>query len=204
MKMLSFVFMASVLAIGFAQEPSLVRADEVGQWSAGFRVNASIPKDDDTDEAPGYMGYVDYQAAEYVRAELEAGWIEWDQGILGDLHMFPVLGNLQFTYPIELDSDENTSITPYLTTGLGVLFLNFEESQTLKDAGASLDVDPSFAVKLGGGLDYRFSESWALNIDGGYILSEGDAALKQGSTTLAADNVEYDYWFIGAGLKYYW
>jgi len=198
MKRLStLLFLISIMWTAL-QCPTFVYAqDEVGQWSVRGSVDAIIPKDDDTDTTVGFAGGIAYQVTPYLRGEIESGWFQADEDILGDLNIWPLFANAQLTMPLD------GPLTPYVLGGLGVLFTDFDESQTVKDAGASIKADNVFAIKVGAGMDYKFSEAVALNLEGSYIFGEGDAEFKQGSTTISANDIEYDHWRLGGGIRIY-
>jgi len=199
MKIRLVAFTIALLISTWTLHPMVAQAEvETGEWSAGFRVNGVLPDDKDTDNTVGFMGSLTYQATPYLRGEIESGWAQIDEDILGDLNIWPLFGNVHITWPTE------NAFTPYVLGGVGVLFTDFDESQLVKDVGASLDTDTVLAFKVGGGLDYRFNESVALNLEASFIIGEGEADLKQGSTTLATDDLEYDSWMVGGGLRVYW
>ncbi|MCK4518865.1 MAG: hypothetical protein KAU12_01980 [Candidatus Omnitrophica bacterium] len=71
---------------------------------------------------------------------------------------------------------------------------------TVVPYGISVDMDSEFAVKLGAGLDYYFTENVALNLEGSYMWSDTTGRVDAFGTHAQVD-LDGDMWMLGGGLK---
>ncbi len=195
--MFVWVWVVAVSAVLTTPAFAKMSDSRVGETSVGIRGGILIPEEDDTDNSFELMGDVSYQFTEYLRGQIEFGWAPVDEDILGTAHIFPILFNGQVTIPT------GTDFTPYLTGGVGVLFVAFDESDLLESSAAEIETDPAFAVKLGGGFDYRFNPNVSFSVDGGFVFSESEAELKLNGATIAADDVSLDHWLVNGGFRVY-
>ena len=78
---------------------------------------------------------------------------------------------------------------PYGVVGVGVLHASSEVSNFDSD-------DTSFAMKLGGGLDWFLNRNWIINFEAAYIATGGDLPASNGVTE------DLDHWRVGGGLKF--
>ena len=115
----------------------------------------------------------------------------------GDVSVVPLLATLIVKNPIELDE---CAVVPYGILGLGVCFWDYDESSALTNAGISVDMDSEFALKLGAGLDYYFTENVALNLEGSFMWSDTTGHVDAFGTHAQVD-LDGDMWMLGGGLK---
>jgi len=140
-----------------------------------------------------------YDLNRYVGVEVESGWMVYerlqDSGFeTGNLHVFPLLGNLVLRYPMG-------RLVPYAAGGLGVYFFSLDKD--IKGTTATLDIDSAaFGGKVAAGMDYYLTDRLALNFETGvHFIKDPDATLSQGGLNLTTPS-ELDNWYIGGGVKF--
>lgn len=171
-------------------------ADGTGKFSVGLKAGAGIPTESGEDTGFGLIGDVYYGINKYIDLGIESGWQRLDWGSIGDVDIFPLLFNVK----LKASDWINDKFTPYLVTGLGVGFFNVNES-----SGYTINIDPGFAMKLGGGVEYLITNNLAIDVEASwvYIASDYDADYQDSTTTAHISGSGHeDYVFIGAGLRY--
>lgn len=201
MKKLSVVLFLA-LAVGcFAG--SVLAEDLAGRFSVGVVGGGVFPKDSEIDSTFYVGGNLAYGVNEYIALGGEVGYSSWDVeevGVdYGEIRAVPLLADLYLRYPVEMGENK---LVPYVVGGLGVVFYDYKESSFLKQYGVTVDVDPSFALKLGGGLEYFFTKNIALGVEGSYGWSEADVSVS-GAGAVASTSMDTNSWMVTGGIKYY-
>lgn len=190
-----FVFCAVLCAPVYAQPVDISQ-----RWGIGVDVGGVFPSDDEMDNALYVGGNIAYGFNNYIALGAEAGWYNSDYedaGVeQGDMTVIPIMGDIIARYPIEI-TEWGGTFAPYAIVGLGVNIPSFDEGSAL--AGVTVDMDPEFVAKLGGGFDYFFNENVALNLEGNYQWCEYDAEISTGTT----EEIDGDVWMVKGGLKYF-
>jgi outer membrane protein W len=188
----------SVTALAYAAP------DRVGIWDAGVNVSGFIPGDNDTDNGVYVGGTFAYGVHQWIAIGVEAGWLETDieedtqlgLGDLGELHGNPLMADIIIRVP-----NPDQSFIPYGIVGIGVVFWDFDEGDTLESLGVDVDIDTAFAVKIGGGIDWWLNANWILNFEASYVFNDADVSVTVGGAP-TTDDADLDYFQIGGGLKY--
>lgn len=199
-KWMLIVLGAFVLNVGVILESSareiLATEFELSAFGAGV-----FPADEDEDATVYAGGRLLYNLNEIVGVGVESGWMNFEQtegGLdYGDARGIPLLAEVVFRMPVHFMEDD---LIPYLLAGAGVTFWDFDESSVLTGNGISVDDDTAFTAKAAIGADYFFTENIAVFIEGGYMWSDWDGAIRGGG--LVADaTVDTDMAFVGGGIK---
>lgn len=195
-----------VLALLLAPLAVYAAPDRTGKWDVGVNVSGLLPDESDADNTVFVGGSLAYGLTEWLAVGAEIGWAETEieerlsTGVIvnyGDLSTIPVLADLILRVPLK-----DSSFVPYGKVGLGAAFYDFDESALLTTNGISVDVDTSFAAKLGIGLDWFLNDDWVLNLEASHTFADADATYRTTSGVSATGEVDTDYWLIGGGLKY--
>jgi len=119
--------------------------------------------------AEGFNLIFGRRAFEYVGLELQFEFSDGFQfndedGKRFDLKVYSTTFNIK-TYPLYslLKSVNEGRIQPHLISGAGIMVTR----------DLDIDTGASAAVRVGGGLDYYFSERWAINLQSTYMLPFG-------------------------------
>ncbi|MBN3038997.1 MAG: outer membrane beta-barrel protein [Candidatus Omnitrophica bacterium] len=184
-----------------------------GMTAQGFRDISIIGKD-------GWYFEVelDKKLNKYFSVAFESGRMEYDldftvnpentsgiSGAMGSMEILPVVGKLKVQYPIEgfgEFSEASYKFIPYISAGVGGMFTDLSEDSYATSTGYNFNTDSSaLAGKYGMGLDFYFTENFAVNLEGAYIDMDIKTDMStQGITT--TEDVHYDSWVVGGGLKY--
>lgn len=188
--------------------------DRGGRLDVGVNFSAVFPQDEanppteigENDDSWHVGGTLAYGLNQWLAIGVESGWFETDINDdtralgfedFGTSTNIPLFGDVIVRVPIQ-----DQPINPYFVLGLGMIFRDFEESDHITAIGYQLEVDSSFAVKLGGGFDWFFNEHWALNFEAAYVISDTSTTSTAFGVSSTLDNVNADYWTIGGGLKF--
>lgn len=182
---------------------SALAEDLAGRFSVGVVGGGVYPKDSETDSSFYAGGQSTYGINEYIAVGGEVGYSSWgveEGGIdYGEVRAVPLLADLYLRYPIEVGKNK---LVPYVVGGLGVVFYDYKESSFLKQYGVTVNIDPSFALKLGGGIEYFLTKNIALGAEGSYIWSEADVSVS-GAGAVASSSTDTNALIVAAGVKYY-
>lgn len=194
--MKKMLILALVFAIGLVFVPQAVAQLEFSRdkFEVVVRTGFGIPTEDlvDIDIGTVIEGAVLYEVHKNVNVGVQFGWEKYDVELLGDARLYPLLGI------VEVRPNGERQIQPYAKAGIGVTFVDFENSALLKEFGdPSVDADEAFTVQVGGGIDVEISENVALNFEAVYSIAESDVTF--GSTTA---DVNLDRTTVTAGLRY--
>lgn len=175
--------------------------DLSGKVGVGVNISGIIPDDEEVENAVYVGGNVNYGVNKYLAVGVESGYrkseVKLNGSNGGDLRGIPLLADVLVRVPTG-----ESRFAPYGIVGIGAIFWDYKAANFLKNSGISIDIDTSFATKLGAGLDFFLTKHIALNIEGGYIWSRSDAKLKY-SGGQSTERLKTDHWQIGGGLKYY-
>lgn len=178
--------------------------DRVGQWDAGVNVSGVIPEANDIDNTVYVGGTFAYGVHQWIALGFEAGWLETHSGDdsvfgigdLGDLTGNPVMGDIIIRIP-----NPDQPFVPYAIVGIGVVVWDFKASPPLEALGVDVDVDTTFALKVGGGIDWWLNSNWILNFEASYVFMNASVTVTTKGTSSSNDE-NLDYFQIGGGLKY--
>ena len=197
----------AILLVLLCPVAAFAAPDRTGKWDVGVNISGAFPDDNDSEAAVYVGGNFSYGILPWLAVGGEVGGAEFDEeddtrafgfSDLGTLNGVPILADAIFRVNLP-----DQPIVPYGVVGLGLVVWNFDESSQLAARGVSLNVDTSFAAKIGGGFDWFLNEHWAANFEGGYLLSDADAEVSLNGVPVAtANGVDTDVWFIGGGAKY--
>ncbi|MGH7198669.1 MAG: outer membrane beta-barrel protein [Methylococcales bacterium] len=189
---------ASITGLAFAAP------DRVGLWDAGINASGLIHEDSEVDNTVYVGGTFAYGVHQWIALGVEAGWFQTDSeedtfsgiGNLGELTANPLMADIIIRVP-----NPDQPFIPYAIIGIGVVFYDFDESESLEGLGVDVDVDTAFALKVGGGIDWWLNANWIANFEASYVFNDADINLTAGGST-ASDEADLDYFQIGGGLKY--
>jgi outer membrane protein W len=174
-----------------------------GRWGVGFTVAGSAPTDQDGDGNVYLGGNALYGVNENVALQLDLGYTEFSIGSFGidygDLEGVPLIFSLQWRKPFSIGT---SPAAWYLLGGLGVVFWDFQNSDTVEQANIPTRAEDAFAVRLGGGFDLFITQNIAWNVEGHYTFSDARVELTQQGTGQTED-VDTDFWQLGTGLRYF-
>lgn len=225
MKRLDLFVMLFFLVVGFSTisraEGSLPLQGSVG---VGVRPFGIFPKSDkfrgeglDFKNGIGGEINVTYHFLKYLALEGGIGYTKFDvenKTLAVDwarMEVLPISVTLQFRW-ISSKPEELKWIVPYASIGGGYYFLELEEKSDLKNfwlsrgIGIDLEIDDTFFLHAGGGLEIFLTDHIALNFDARYAWAEADIDEKRtiGTTSQKlGDTINLNAGFIGAGFKFY-
>ncbi len=189
--LLSFLLLG-VMNYAFAQDESEQK------WAISVLGGGIFPKEDDYGTTGFIGGRLTYDLTPNAAVGVESGWLnykhEFNGTKYGDVRGIPLLADLILKMPIEAMDNK---LVPYVLGGIGVLFWDYKEASIVSDAGIDVEGDTSFALKLGGGMDFFVSDQTALFVEGSYIFSNYDVETNVGG----AGTADTDAGFVGGGLK---
>jgi outer membrane protein W len=213
------------LVVGFS---TISRAEVAlpleGSVGVGVRLFGIFPKSDkfrgeklNFENGVGGEINVTYRFLKYLALEGGIGYTEFDiknKTLAVDwarMEMLPISLTLQFRW-ISKKPEELKWIVPYAAIGGGYYFLEIEEKSELtsfwssRGVGIDLEVDDTFFLHAGGGLEIFLTDHIALNFDARYAWAEADIDEKRttGVTTQRlGDTINLNSAFIGAGFKFF-
>lgn len=179
-------------------------SDRVGKFDAGFHVGGLVSDSGKVNAATYFGGNVAYGVSDWFAVGVEGGYGDsrTSFNIGGNDHKahisrIPLFADLIFRY-----SRPENDYVPYGLLGLGALFTDIHGTGTLLSSNLKLDIDNSFAVKLGAGVDWFVTDHWILNFETSYVWVDADANVTNlaGGSTL--DSAPLDYWMVTGGAKY--
>jgi outer membrane protein len=117
--------------------------------------------------------------------------------LAGDLEMIPITATLQYHFA------PNSRIDPYVGAGAAyVLFDDIDDSEDLDDIDVdSIEFDDDAGFVVNAGVDFSFSDSFALNLDAKYVPVEASANATFASGPGQAFDVEVNPLILSAGLR---
>lgn len=197
-----------VLAFGVSSM-ALAAPERTGKTEVGVDLAAGISTDSEVNTATYFGGNVSWGLSEWLAIGASFGYQNFssdDSTIAGvtifgsDLSAYPLFADILLRAPMG-----DNPLVPYGLLGLGVIFWDASDTFTSSGLVAKTDVDASFGIKVGGGVDWFLNDHWILNFNGSYVFSDSDAKTTvtgSGISSSLTERVDLDYWTIGGGLKY--
>ena len=180
--LLTFVFCANSYAENLYQ-----------MMGISLRGGAGFPSAGGMDVGPGVQASVSYGFNKYLNGEFEVGWEMSKWKNYGDIHTIPILFNLQLRA-----ADLSENFVPYIVGGVGPAIVTMREKSAY-----SSDLSWGVALKGGLGFDYYVTPNWVLNAEGSYYFTTCEAKVNYKSGGEVVKHENQSFWFVGAGLKYY-
>lgn len=115
-------------------------------WGASVKVKHPILRTLEGAIGLGYITDIDFPS------------IDDPKGSFGELRGYGL------TYDLILGMPINDRIKPFITGGLGYYFWDFRENPFLQDNRVTVEVDNSIAYRIGGGVEFKFNDSWSGSI----------------------------------------
>jgi outer membrane protein W len=225
MKRLCVFVVLFFLVVGFS---TISRAEGnlplQGSVGVGVRLFGIFPKSDDFlgedldfDNGVGAEINVTYRFLKHFALEGAVGYTEFD--IKNDtlavdwarMEMLPISLTLQFRW-ISKKPEELKWIVPYVHIGGGYYFLDLEEKSELinfwlsRGVGIDLEIDDTFFIHAGGGIEIFLTDHIALNFDARYTWAEADIDETR-VTGLAVqelgESINLNSAYVGGGFKFY-
>ncbi len=213
-KIVASFFVVAILVLVFSQIS--FAQDIEGKFGIGARVSyANDTKDDyydfgvnidvEADDAAMYGANLTYFVHRYFSFELSGDYYKTDvdfsapgaSGEAGELTQIPILLSAR------RHLSTNPKVSPYVTVGIGYYINDFDANSTNAElyygAGADVDVEDSFGFHIGLGVEYFFSETFAVNLDFKYVWTEIEADLNVGGS----EDFDVNPVFLGLGIKFY-
>jgi outer membrane protein W len=225
MKRLFVIVVLFFLVVGFS---TISRAEGnlplQGSVGVGVRPFGIFPKSDkfrgedlDFENGVGAEINVTYRFLKYLALEGAVGYTEFD--IKNDtlsvdwarMEMLPISLTLQFRW-ISKKPEELKWIVPYASLGGGYYFLDLEEKSELTSRWLSsgvlidLEIDDTFFLHAGGGLEIFLTDHIALNFDARYTWAEADIDEKRNDGVTiweGGDTINLNSAYVGGGFKFY-
>lgn len=219
MKRLYLSVVICVLVVGFSTiswaEGKLPLQGSIG---VGARLYGFFPKSDKLrgqrlDFENGLSGEINvtYRFLKYLALEGAVGYTEFDiknKTLAVDwarIEALPISATLQFRW-ISKKPEELKWIVPYASLGGGYYFLDLDEKSELRvffpGVAIDLEIDDTFFVTVGGGVDIFVTDHIALNFDAKYAWAQADIDETQNTRTLGG-TMNLNGAFVGAGFKFF-
>lgn len=197
-----FIFVMFLFCFDAVAAPS-----RTGRVEGGLEFAAAFPTDRALSEAPYFGGSIAYGFNEWVAVGFSVGYQDSSidfKDAAGVKIEGPSWGTTSFFGDILLRSyDEESPVLPYGVLGLGGFVSHPHGTGVLSDRNLETDSNDSFAVKIGGGIDWFTTESWIFNIEARYVFASADAVVRNRSTQTEVDSVDLSTWAIGFGIKWF-
>jgi hypothetical protein len=85
------------------------------------------------------------------------------KGSFGELRAYGAIYNLIFKLPY------NKNVSFNLQAGAGPMFWDFKENPHFQDSRVTVDVDPSFVLKAGAGMEIKIYDKWHIELNVGWL-----------------------------------
>jgi opacity protein-like surface antigen len=188
----------TMLTLMLFSATSVFAADMSGRLGIGLRAGASIvtqnidSSDPSTEAETGPI--ISVTGSYGVNQSLVAGLnVEWETHGLEeggeDIGDYSTVSILPF---VELHFPASDQLSPYLLLGIGYNVNSADVGGVAEDfcdaLGVSCDYDPdnTFALKVGGGVDFLVNDNLAINAEVGWKLNSGDVDLEAGGLTIGS------------------
>jgi len=211
------VFPAIALVILSAREAGAqVKAQSNdGRFVAGLSAGASFSPQDicsgcnvRADAGAVVSGDIMYGLSKNLLIGLNGQWenhnISTSGVILGDLTTVSLIPTLEIHLPTE------GSMAPYLTAGLGVNFNSFRGHNTLNNActiaftsPCSIKPEDTFALRLGGGLEYFVSSNVTLSGEVAWKMNSGQMEVSVAGVGSQQDQFQSNTVSLLFGIRFY-
>ena len=178
--------------------------DRVGKVDAGFQVGGLLPDGNAQDAAVYYGGSMSYGVYDWLGVGIEGGYADTTTDFNiggsnreGHINRVPFFVDLIFRY-----TKPEYEYAPYAVLGLGGLFADTSGTGTFTNGGLKLDVENSFAMKFGVGVDWFLNDKWMANLEASYVWVDEEAKVTRLSNGTLVDSSDMSYWQVGGGFKY--
>ena len=183
----------SVVSVFLVGGLAYAAPDRTGKTDIGFNASAGIMQDSNV--AAYFGGNMSYGINNWSAVGFSVGYENFGSNLgIGDLSAVPLMFDM---YVRSQNADQ--AYVPYAILGLGAVLWDFKESGLT--AGSTVNVDTSFGVKLGGGVDWFVNDHWAINFEGSYTFADANVTVKNSAGSVTATG-NADFWNLGGGLKY--
>ena len=203
MTVIAAAVLASFLATASAHA-YLEQEDITKRWGLGLTAAAATSSEDDPDAGVYFGMNVTYGVMDYLALQMDFGYHEFSYkafGVdFGDLETIPLILSLQPRYPFEIGA---TQAALYGLIGAGIVFHDFQVSDQITELGRSVEADDAFAFRLGLGMDWFLTRNFATNIEASWTMVARDVVLSAPEISAGAEDIDTDFWNVGAGIKYY-
>jgi outer membrane protein len=198
------------LTMGVPLSPTLLSAQEAGDWLIRGRVIYVAPAEDSTVNVIGGDAEADdavvpeldftYFFTSNIAAELILATSPHDMSVensalgdvdLGDVWLLPPTLTLQYHFQL------GDGFKPYI--GAGINYTLFYGEDAPGGAVATIDYDNSIGPAFQAGIDYSVDEHWLINFDVKKIFINTDVDINGGAITA---DVDLDPWIFGLGVGY--
>ncbi len=179
--------------------------DRVGKTDAGFMIGGLLTNTDKLGSAAYYGGTAAYGVNDWFAVGVEGGYADSTTNFTigrttheGKISRIPLFLDLIFRYT----KMQDYNYVPYGVLGLGAVFTDIHGTGTFQTANLKLNADNSFAIKMGGGVDWFMNDKWALNFEASYVWVDSDATVLSLANGSTVDSTNLDYWTLTGGIKY--
>ena len=180
--------------------------DREGVADVGLHIWGILPSDSAIDTNVYVGGSVAYGINPNWALGLESGYFQTNadlniavanvSGDIGDLQGVPLFFDIIYRH-----TASGGPVTPYTVLGLGAVFWRFDENTTVREANSGVDADPSFAAKLGLGVDWFLTDNVIFNFEGSYVWTPEEITTDNNTGT-TVDKSDLNYFTLGGGIKY--
>jgi len=208
MKKVLFVLMVFALGVaccgnGYAEDIFATDVDLTDRWNIGVNTSVFMPKEGVFSNGVQVQGLVSYDIFKFLALGVEGGWtgaigVETDGVDFGTLNAWSVLGDVILKAPVEVG---DFLLVPYMVNGFGGVFPSFDESDTLSSFNMSVDYEPAFIYKLGGGFDFYITELSALGFEVSYQWADIKGKAELNGSEIASGTDKYDALYLGGRVK---
>ncbi len=178
--------------------------DRTGKTDLGLQVGGLLPIARSLDNGPYYQARVSYSIKDWVAVGVEAGYENAPaRFVTGATEVHTHINHVPVFADIILRATqmENTNVVPYGVLGVGELFSTARGIADFTDANLKLNIDNSFAFKLGAGVEWFKDDQWAVTLEGSYVWAASDAKLVN-MKGVEIDSASMNYWTLVGGIKY--
>jgi outer membrane protein W len=199
---------ALMIVLIFIPLSAYAASDRIGKWSAGINTSAGIFPVTGVDSAFNLGGNFGYELSEYFSLGMSAGWMNSDFRLnapdgsgkfkAGQVTMVPIFGDIIIWIP----TGGRRDLAPYAVVGLGGLFTHVHNTGAASDANLGVKSQNAFAAKFGGGADWYLNDSWVVNFEGGYVVTNAEMEVTNAATGDYYKTNNLNYFYVGGGVKY--
>ncbi len=215
--MMSLRAVATLATVTIILNATTTYAQDIpGRWIVGIKGGSGFLPDEivrRTDGKPGPIvsGTIAYSPIDLFSLGINIEWEahKLEPGVSGN---FTTVSLIPFT---EIRLNVSRVFIPYASLGVGIN-INSQTDARIKSCIGSfvgpgfaifpcnLEPDNSFALKVGGGIDYYISEALALNTEIAWKMNAGDAELcVEGSGCPGTVDFDANVFMILFGIRYY-
>lgn len=203
---LSLVVLCQVSAASAASPAKHAAVPRMGEVEVGVNAAVAMATENDMDSTGYIGGTFAYNVTESVAVGLSGGWKESDMHVTvagaklnaGSLSAIPLIGEVIWRIP----PPPTQNWTPYLIGGVGGVIWSLDHSTELSSRGLTDDLESAFAVKVGGGIEWRVDDRWYIYLEGAYYYTDAELKLVDSAGGVAGESGNLDFWNVGGGVKY--